>query len=351
MLEQLAADTRLMPTGPAAPAAAASTAAISVLLVGAGRRGLSAHLPALLGSRFMRLASVVDTPQRASELRATSALAVPMFDSIDDAVSSGAPDLAIVATPHDCHVPIALSLLRWKIPTLLEKPPARNSSEFSILVQASQHHATPLATLRPFLYEPRRRQFVRLLRSPELTDAVISVRGTVPSWPGVGEWRLSRQRAGGGVLIDLGYHYLDIFVACLGQPDARSVRLRASGPSGEVEDEATVRLEFDARRIVVGMSFRAGTDVSRSGELSITDKEQRIVYSSAIYGRPENELRQTGGSSKLVSYAIRRQIDSLLETGFLDGNGDWLAKLVAQAQVMSLLDDLYAEAVFLSPTG
>lgn len=340
-----------MSAGPTVPVAAASPAAISVLLVGAGRRGLSAHVPALLGSRVMRLASIVDTPARTVELRAASALAVPMFDSIDDAVTSGAPDLAIVATPHDSHVPLALNLLRRKIPTLLEKPPARNGSEFSLLVQASQCHATPLATLRPFLYEPRRRQFVRLLRSPELTDALISVRAGVPTWPGVGDWRLSRQRAGGGVLIDLGYHFLDMFVAYLGQPDARSARLRTPGPSGGVEDEAIVRLQFDARRIVVEMNFRTGANVPRTGELTITDKEQRLIYSSSVQGRPENELRQTGGSSKLVCYAIRRQIGSLLETGFLDGNGDWLAKLIAQAQVMSLLDDLYAEAVCLSLTG
>jgi predicted dehydrogenase len=313
----------------------------SALLVGAGRRGLGAHLPALLGNRLVEFVAVVDTPQRVAELRASAGLAVPMYGSLDEALGARPPDFAIIATPHDTHAPLALSLLGRGIPTLLEKPPARNAGEFAVLVQASESYATPLAVLRPFFYEPRRRQFIRLLRSSALTDALITVQADVPAWTGSESWRRSRDRAGGGVLIDLGYHFLDTLVSCLGRPDIGLARLAPPGRLEAVEDEATVRLRFDTRRIAAELRLRCAVGLPRRGELTIADKERKVVYSSSSQ---HAGARVPSESVMQAVYALRRQVTLLLAAGFLEGRGSWMAKLHAQGQVMSLLDDIYAEA-------
>jgi predicted dehydrogenase len=319
-----------------------SVPAISVLLVGAGRRGLGTHVPALLGNPVMRLGAIVDTPERAILLRSSAGPGVPVHHSVDDAVAAEAPDLALVATPHDSHVPLALSLLRHRIPTLLEKPPARTSHEFAQLRRASQHYATPLAVLRPFLYEVGKRQFIRLLRSAHLADVEIKVQADVPAWPGIGEWRRSKKRAGGGVLIDLGYHYLDIVISCLGRPDAVSANLGRRETHGEVEDMAAVNMQFLSRNINVAMTFRCGADLKRRGDITIASGQQ-VVYASCS-NREDRPEPPGSAPSKAATWAMRRQINSLLATGFLQGRGDWLPNLSRHAQVMSLLDELYAAA-------
>src|SRR5260370_24498438 len=121
----------------------------SVILVGAGRRGLGAHLPALDTCSHLRLTGIVDTKERIAQLQEIPALTVPMYDSLDPVLAGPGADLAIVATPHDSHVPLAHELLRARVPTLLEKPPARSAPELATLLQLSQDLQTPLATSLP----------------------------------------------------------------------------------------------------------------------------------------------------------------------------------------------------------
>jgi perosamine synthetase len=316
---------------------------LSVILIGAGRRGLGAHVPALAASRALRLTAIVDTPERLAVLRATSELDVPMYGSLSSGLATARPDLAIVATPHDSHVRLAGSLLRAGIPTLVEKPPARNASELAELVQTSNDYRTPLATVLPLRYKAEYQHFARLLRSRDLTDARVDIKADVPTWPGIGNWRLSREHAGGGVLIDLGYHYLDLLMACLGRPESRSAQLRTQGQSGDaVEDQATVSLWFHARRLTVSIRVRSGTTLVRRSDLLIT-KNGNVIYSNSDPVRSSVD-GQVSPESVLPGDGTLTQLNSLLSAGFLQGRGEWDKSLAMQIEVLSLVDDLYANA-------
>lgn len=324
-------------------AAGASPAVLSVALVGAGRRGLTGYLPALQAHGSFRLAAVVETPERLAEPGDVADLAVPMYESIEACVKADEPDLAIVATPHDSHVPLTSLLLEAHIPTLLEKPPARTSDEFNALVKISEKYGTPLATALPFHYQDRYREFIRSLRSPLLSDAEVLVAAQVPRWPGVGNWRLSRERAGGGVLIDLGYHYIELILNCLGWPDSNSVRLMATGdPGDEVEDEASVSLRFEARRIDVTIKLRSGIDLERRNELAIL-KNGRDADTNSGFTVFEKNGTSVNPAPPAASGVIA-QLGSLLHEGFLAGGGSWPRVLRAQLRVLTLLDELYANA-------
>ena len=314
-----------------------------MILVGAGRHGLSAHLPALAACRSLRLTGIVDTKERIAQLSGIPAVTVPMYDSLGPVLAGLRPDLAIVATPHDSHVPLAEGLLAARVPTLLEKPPARSAPELATLLRLSQDTGTPLATSLPLHYRDSSRAFARELRSPRLTDAQVDIRADVPSWPGTGNWRLSRERAGGGVLIDLGYHYLELLVACLGRPDDRSVLLtREAGLRGDVEDEARVSLWFAARRLRVQVRLRAAPGLAKGRELSII-RDGTVLHRSSESGAAGTARagRQRPGPQPTPAAA---QLAALVRSGFLDGQGGWAQALHRQHTVMVLLDDLYAAA-------
>lgn len=320
----------------------------SVILVGAGRRGLGAHLPALDACGYFRLAGIVDTKERIARLREIPALTVPMYDSLDPVLTGPGPDLAIVATPHDSHVPLTQRLLRAGVPTLLEKPPARSAPEIATLLKLSQELQTPLATSLPLHYQDSYQRFIRMLGSPELTDAEVSIRASVTSWQGADRWRLSRERAGGGVLIDLGYHYLELIVACLGAPDGKSVLLTRSPDTGcEVEDEARVSLWFAERRLRVQLWLHCDPEAAKSSELSIRRDGVLVYHGSA--GCPAGTApgrERDSGSLRPTPAAV--QLEALVTSGFLDGRGDWHQMLHRQHAVMMLLDDLYAVAEYVT---
>ncbi len=322
----------------------------SVILIGAGRRGLGVHLPALDACDSLQLTGIVDVKERIAQLTEIPTLTVPIYDSLDCALTRGQPDLAIVATPHDSHVPLARALLRARVPTLLEKPPARSAPELAKLLRLSRKRRTPLATSLPLHF--RYPQFMGRLRSPDLTDAEVSIRSDVVSWPGAGSWRLSRERAGGGVLIDLGYHYLELLVACLGPPDGKLALLAGGGGDhGEVEDEARVRLWFAERRLQIDIQLRSGPELVKTAELSIR-RSGTLLYHSSEDGPAPAPGQEARGP--LPPAPAAAQLKALMISGFLDGRGDWHPALRRQRAVMLLLDDLYAGAEHMgcpSPTA
>jgi predicted dehydrogenase len=318
-----------------------------VLLVGAGRRGLTALVPAVRASKPMRLAAIVETPARIAELEAMPELKVPLYDGIDSALASCSPHLAIVATPHDSHVPLTLRLLEAHIPTLLEKPPARSCQEFSCLMQASDDCQTPLNTMLTLHYQSRFKDFIKALRSPTLADAKVFITAEVPSWLGIGHWRRSRARAGGGVLLDLGYHYLELIVTCLGLPDDVVVKLRAQGGADEVEDQAHASLFFRSRRIWIEIDLKCGADLARRSELLIV-RDREPIFGTAI--SPQGAQSERSVAAPVPSAAIA-QLMSLRDTGFLTGDGPWRRTLARQVKVLSLLDQMYANAEYTARTS
>jgi predicted dehydrogenase len=303
-------------------------------------------MPAVAENNSLRLAAIVDTPERIADLKATSSLTVPMYDDVVAGLSAVEPELAIVATPHDSHVPLALCLLQAGIPTLLEKPPARNADELARLIQTSRDYNTPLAIVLPLRYKIQYQRFAQILRSPRLTDAAVDIDADVPCFPGIGSWRWSRERAGGGVLIDLGYHYLELLVACLGQPDVSSVQLHVeTALHNDVEDKASVSLWFDSRRLKVNIRLRSGSALIKRSDLVVT-KNGQITYASSDGIESQYTNAQWPSHSVGVSgnTATAAQLRSLLDTGFLTGCGGWHKGLAGQLYVMHLLDSLYAAA-------
>ena len=314
----------------------------SVILVGAGRRGLNAHVPAVAACGDLRLDGIVDTSERIAQLRDMPGLATAMYDSLGAALAECAPDLAIVATPHDSHVPLARELLRAGVPTLLEKPPARSERELATLLALSEKLGTPLATSLTLHYQDQHQRFTGLLREPELTDAEVSIGASVRCRLGAGSWRLSRQRAGGGVLIDLGYHYLEMLVACLGEPDVKSVLLTSPpGTRREVETEAQVSLWFAERRVRVELWLQSAP-VARGSELAIR-KAGELCYSGPADGPAATAPDPDRVRDPLVAPAAA-QLNDLVKSGFLDGQGGWKLALRRQRTVMRLVDKLYAAA-------
>jgi predicted dehydrogenase len=315
----------------------------SVILVGAGRRGLNAHVPAVAACADLQLAGIVDTNERIAQLRDVPELAVQMYDDLDSALAGCAPDLAIVATPHDSHVPLAQQLLRARVPTLLEKPPARSETELATLLDLSLKLRTPLATSLPLHYQDQHQRFTDLLCGPNLTDAEVSIRATVRTWHGAGSWRLSPERAGGGVLIDLGYHYLELLVACLGEPDGKSVLLTSPlGTRREVESEAQVSLWFAERRLQVELWLHSAPVSAGGSELTIR-KGGELRYPSPA-DEPGEVTVGHGRISDPLPTPAAAQLNALVTDGFLDGRGGWELALRRQQTVMRLLDELYEDA-------
>lgn len=202
-------NTRVSARGPGQPP-------IRTSVVGLGWAAKSIWLPRLRRHPSFNVSFLVDpnqsaradVPQDRTETRLLSDVAELSADEVD---------LAIVAVPNHLHSAVACRILRMGIPVFLEKPVCLNSAEAEQLAAAEREGGATLLAGSAARY----RADVLALR--EVIDRDLGqLRHVELSWvrargvPNAGGWFTQRQFAGGGALVDLGWHLLDTVGPILG---------------------------------------------------------------------------------------------------------------------------------------
>lgn len=190
-----------------------------------------------------------------------------LTNSYEELLSAGL-DGVVIATPSALHAEQAIHALENGLPVFCQKPLGRNATEVRAVVEAAQAANRLLQVDLSYRFT----EAMRIIRE-KITAGDI---GTVyacdlvfhnaygPDKP----WFYDRSLSGGGCVIDLGIHLVDLALWTLGSPHITHVSstLFAKGrplTDGEVEDYAiaTLRLTCDvAVRIACSWNLPAGCD-------------------------------------------------------------------------------------------
>ena len=227
-------------------------------------------------------------------------------------------DAVSVAVPNHLHLPVCVAALEAGKHVVVEKPLARNTEDGERIVQAARDNGRVLA----IAFNRRHRQDVALLKQHVDAGGLGRVYYAKAFWmrragiPGLGTWFTKKEQAGGGPLIDLGVHVLDMALYMMGNPTVTSVTAATFaelGPQGkgswagtrfrddaarayEVEDLATAFIRFaDGAVLQLETCWAAYTGVT--DEFGVT-----------LYGN------QGGAEIHVKDYAL---------TGTLRTFGDW----------------------------
>jgi predicted dehydrogenase len=171
-------------------------------------------------------------------------------------------DAVSIATPNHMHAPAAIAALEAGCHVLCEKPLATSVAEGEAMVQAAIDHERVLQVA----FNHRRRGDVEALKQHIDAGGLGRIYQAKASWmrrqgiPGMGGWFTSKAKAGGGPLIDLGVHILDMALYLMGEPEVEAVSAqtyaelgprgkgsrgdRVEGGAYEVEDLATAFIRF-----------------------------------------------------------------------------------------------------------
>ncbi|QFU93041.1 Gfo/Idh/MocA family protein [Amycolatopsis sp. YIM 10] len=193
-----------------------------VAVVGLGWAGRSIWLPRLQAHPAFDVVAAVDPEAVIRSTVGREAGDLKLLSSVDE-LKGLSVDLAVVAVPNHLHHDVAKGLLLDGIPVFLEKPVCLSSAEVDSLAAAERAgRATLLAgSAANFradvlaLHDLRKE--LGHIRHLELTW--IRARG-VPSGDG---WFTDRRYAGGGALVDLGWHLLDVAGPLLGDAEIDEV--------------------------------------------------------------------------------------------------------------------------------
>ena len=172
----------------------------------------------------------------------TAAFEVPTY--ADAASLYGACDAVLVTTPNRFHEEHAVAALEAGLDVLLEKPLA-HTLESAERIANTAREAPGFCTVG---FQARFEPAVEILRAYQRDGRLGEVYHVEANYlrrrgvPGMGSWFTDRETAGGGALVDVGVHALDLGLHVLGFPAVEEVSGTARSQFGGRDDYAYLQM-------------------------------------------------------------------------------------------------------------
>ncbi|HVU10358.1 MAG TPA: Gfo/Idh/MocA family oxidoreductase [Phototrophicaceae bacterium] len=197
---------------------------LRVGIVGVGGIG-ETHIKAYRQIPGVEIVAVAD-PAEARLAQIASNYAIPnKYTDHLELIARDDIEAISVCTPNHLHMPVTVAALEAGKHVLCEKPLARSSAEGEAMVRA----ATAAGRVLQVAFNHRQRGDVQVLKQYVGSGGLGRIYHGKAFWmrragiPGMGGWFTNREQAGGGPLIDLGVHVLDMALFLLGEPEVISV--------------------------------------------------------------------------------------------------------------------------------
>lgn len=258
------------------------------------------HLKSYLQVPNIQAVAVADPrAERLAELNETYELEA-VYTDYEQLLKRDDIDAISVCTPNQLHAPVSIAALKSGKHVLCEKPLARNATEAEAMAHAAIDNNRVLKTA----FNHRERGDVQLLKQAIEKGELGRIYHAKATWmrrqgiPGMGGWFTSRELAGGGPLIDLGVHVLDMAMYLLGEPNVEAVSAATYaelGPRGRGSRQSEHRKGGDGAYEVEDL---ATAFIRLAGGVTLL-----LEASWAVYGSQEDDfgvtLYGTEGGAKI----------------------------------------------------
>ena len=227
---------------------------VGVIGLGMGR----AHIDGWRQHPQVDVVAIADTdPQRLAQVGDSHAIAARHSDALA-LLATEALDVVSICVPNKFHLPLTLAAIDAGCHVLCEKPMALSAAEGRQMLDAAQAAGKRLMINFSYRFSAQSRALKAQVDAGFFGDFYFgrSVWHRRRGMPGFGGWFGQKALAGGGPLIDLGVHRLDLALWLMGYPQptwvmgstydpiARAAAAR-SGKAFDVEDLAAAFIRFD----------------------------------------------------------------------------------------------------------
>ncbi|MCC6442180.1 MAG: Gfo/Idh/MocA family oxidoreductase [Armatimonadetes bacterium] len=196
-------------------------ARVGVVGLGMGR----AHLRGYQSTLNCDIVAVCDLDRTRLE-SAEQEFGVPYtFEKYEEMFAMKELDAVSIALPNYLHAPATIAAAKAGKHVLCEKPMAMTVDQAQAMIAAAEEAGVKLMMHFNFRFTPQARMMKHYVDSGELGDIYYVKTGWLRrrGVPGMGSWFTQKAMAGGGPLIDLGVHRLDLALWLLGHPKPKMV--------------------------------------------------------------------------------------------------------------------------------
>ncbi len=193
---------------------------VGIIGLGIGR----VHISGYKSHPSVDVAAICDLDKARLEACAREFSIPKTYSAPDEMFRDADLDAVSIATPNKFHTPLTLSALNAGLHVLCEKPMAMNTAEAIKMNQAAKKARKKLMINFSFRFSPMSFALKRQVESGVVGDIYYgrTLWHRRRGLPGFGGWFGIRELAGGGPLIDLGVHRLDLALWLMGYPEPKS---------------------------------------------------------------------------------------------------------------------------------
>jgi len=203
-------------------------------------------------------------------------------------------DAVYVASPAYIHIDHVLSCAREKKHVLCEKPLGLTVEEAEKMIKICKQEGVLLGTGLMMRFLAQHQSALQLIKEGKLGKPVYC-RAQLSCWypPMEGAWRHDPKTGGGGSLMDMGSHCIDLLELFFGKVKSVSCFINNTIHPYKVEDSAVVSLEFENGALGTVDAFFCIPDASSKNVLELYGSKGSIISQGTV---------GQGDSGKMFAY-------------------------------------------------
>jgi len=316
-------------------------------LIGFGNVAIHAHLPIWRDSKHFKIDTVVEPLPHRAKLAKSLLPEVRVYPEIEPLLADNDFDFVDICTPPCFHADLALAAYQSGLHVFCEKPLVTSLEGLHQIQEVANRHQRVIFTVNNWKHAPLWIKALELIRENKIGSVrsiSLTVLRTSNSGGGASNWRKCAEVAGGGILLDHGWHHLYLILSILKDyPLLVSAKMEHSQANGSgLEETVDLVIRFRRAEARLHLTWRAshrqnyGTIEGDRGTLFINDNHLILCANSSPPLRYDFVEALSGGSHHLewmkpVIEDFRREV--------LDGNSSssnlteamWCAQLAYSA--------------------
>lgn len=190
-------------------------------------------------------------------------------------------DAVVIATPDFSHEELAVATARAGKAIYLQKPMARNSQECLRIIEAAEESGVPLYVSWMHRYFDEVAKMQDLLAQGALGDVYLVRQRNATPGPGWAAWFYSKEKVGGGVVLQLGSHGIDLIRYLFGEIKAVKATVAIMKKERELADGSMVRPDNEDLAVAI---YRLNSGALAVHEMSFSEVAGTDRFRMEIYG-------------------------------------------------------------------
>ena len=216
-------------------------------VIGAGGIADRRTMPGMMLAQNAELVAVMEVNMELAEKIRAKYNAKKAYNNLDDLLADKEIDAVYIASPVIYHKEQAMKAAKAKKHILIEKPVALTAKEGEEVAKICREEGVLAATGFMMRFHAYHQKMKEIVTSGKL-GMVVSCRAQLTCWyPDMpGNWRQQMASSGGGALMDMGVHCIDIIQYIIGSNAKKVAAFTGTKTFGyEVEDSASMIFETE----------------------------------------------------------------------------------------------------------